>query len=239
MERKMNLFRHAGIILLSAMLFAACGKTGPAGPQGPTGSQGPAGANGTNGATGATGPQGPAGNNGTNGATGATGAQGPAGATGATGAQGPAGTANVIYSSWMQTNWGLENTTTEKIMFVAEPKITTDFFNSGGVLLGYFKSEINGQMDVIILPAITGNSQLVAAGLNNFNLSQYGGSGSATGVLFEDESTNANPLSFDYAMAGDSLRYILIPGGVHARMSAPPPDYHNYDAVCKYYGIPK
>lgn len=35
------------------------------------------------------------------------------------------------------------------------------------------------------------------------------------------------------------LRYVLIPGGVNARRSGPPPvDYNNYQAVCSYYHIP-
>lgn len=230
MKTEIDLFRNAGIVLLSVMLLAACSRTGPVGPQGPAGSQGPAGANGTNGATGATGPQGP---------TGTTGSQGPAGATGATGTQGPAGTANVIYSSWMITDWSLENKSTEKIMFVTEPKVTTDFIENGGMLIGYFKATAGVQTEMIEMPCITGNSQLVAAALNSFDLSQYGGPSSATGVFFEDESNNGNTLSFDCAMPGDSLRYILIPGGIHARLSAPPPDYSNYKAVCKYYGIPE
>ena len=38
----------------------------------------------------------------------------------------------------------------------------------------------------------------------------------------------------------NSYRYIIIPGGVHARHAAstlPLPDLKDYHAVCKYYGI--
>lgn len=63
-------------ILVSVVLAACAGATGPQGPVGPTGATGP---QGPAGLTGATGPQGLAGPTGATGATGAMGPQGPAG----------------------------------------------------------------------------------------------------------------------------------------------------------------
>lgn len=50
-----TIFRKAAVIILSAMLFTACGKEGPQGPAGPQGEQGPKGDKGATGAKGATG----------------------------------------------------------------------------------------------------------------------------------------------------------------------------------------
>lgn len=117
MKTKFNFIRKTGIILLSATLFAACSKTGPAGPTGPQG---------------ATGAQGPAGANGTNGTNGATGATGP---------QGPAGTANVIYSAWIAMDPNVRDTTIDgsnlKVTDIPAPGLTQAIITQGAILV-YF-----------------------------------------------------------------------------------------------------
>jgi hypothetical protein len=35
------------------------------------------------------------------------------------------------------------------------------------------------------------------------------------------------------------VRYVLIPGGVHARVADPGIDQDDYQAECRYYGVPE
>lgn len=218
MKATSSLFKKAVIILLLATLLAACSKTGPAGPQGQTG------------ATGATGAQGPAGTNGTN------------GATGATGSQGPAGTANVIYSEWF-TPSAYTVTTTFGIIHLdynkSTPGITQAILDNGTVLtygkLNGYSSALWPTNQVALLP-ITIDYQIGTT----TNIDTW--SANATvGNLEIDLVSSTNAYSGDGSINhAHSFRYIIIPGGVAgARQSSPPPDYSNYDAVCKYYGIPE
>lgn len=218
MKATFSFLKKTIVVLLSASLVAACSKTGPAGPQGPTG------------ATGATGPQGPAGTNGTN------------GAAGATGAQGPAGTANVIYSTWftpsaytVTTTFGITHLDYNK----SAPGITQTILDNGTVLtygkLNGYNSSLWPINQVALLP-ITIDYQ-IGTTTNIDTWSAY----ATAGNLEIDLMSSTNAYTSDAAINHNhSFRYIIIPGGVAgARLSSPPPDYNNYDAVCKYYRIPE
>lgn len=218
MKATSSLFKNAVIILSLATLFAACSKTGPVGPQGQTG------------ATGVTGPQGPAGANGTN------------GTNGATGPQGPAGTANVIYSAWftpaaftVTTVFGIFNLNYNQ----SAPSITQAILDKGTVLtygkLNGYATSIWPTDQVGLLP-ITIDYQ-IGTSTNIDTWSAF----ATVGNLRINLVSSDNAYSSDGSIAhAHSFRYIIIPGGVAgARQSSPPPDYNNYDAVCKYYGIPE
>jgi hypothetical protein len=183
---------------LSLLLFAFsfilvnCTKEGPEGPAGATGTQGPAGANG------ATGPAGP------------TGPSGPAGPTGPTGPQGPAGTANVIYSAWtdfVAATWGApvnEFGKTVRNYPATAPGVTASMITSGVVLV-YWRDI--GLPNPQQMPSISYN---ITQSVN-----QYLGFALLTGQIqikfFNIDNTN-DPGTF--SGAGNSYRYILIPGGV-------------------------
>lgn len=218
MKTVSGLFKRVVIILLLVTLFAACSKTGPTGPQGSTGP------------TGATGAQGPAGANGTN------------GAAGAAGPQGPAGTANVIYSAWftpsaytVATAFGITHLDYNK----PAPGITQAILDNGTVLtygkLNGYNPSLWPTNQVGLLP-ITIDYQ-IGATTNIDTWSAFATAGNLKIDLVSSTNAYASDASINH---NHSFRYIIIPGGVAgARLSSPPPDYNNYDAVCKYYGIPE
>lgn len=213
MKTMFSLIKKTGIILLSAALLAACTKSGPVGPQGPqgpTGAQGPAGANGTNGTNGATGPQ------------------------------GPAGTANVIYSAWFTPSAYTVTTILGIINFnynQSAPGITQVILDNGTVLtygkLNGYNSSIWPTNQVGLL-SITIDYQ-IGTTTNIDTWSAYATAGNLRINLVSSTNAYSGDASINHA---HSFRYIIIPGGVAgARQSSPLPDFSNYDAVCKYYGI--
>lgn len=180
-------------------------------PQGPQGPQGEQGQQGEQGVAGQTGATGAQGPRGT------TGAQGPRGATGPkgdTGPRGSAGTANVIYSdrfSLYYSNAGGGN----YYASFSVPRLTQDIIDHGEVVV-YFRY---------------GNHYL-------FKLNFSDASGS---MVYRAEVGKVYIyVTGSWASGGaGTFRYVLIPGGIHARSSTPDPDLNDYRAVCRYYSIPE
>ena len=80
-----------------------------------------------------------------------------------------------------------------------------------------FAYNLNGIKQIDTWSAITGAGELRIELRNNNNL-----------CTSSDSISTAN-----------IFRYIIISGGIpEGRMTGPPPDYSDYNAVCKYYGIP-
>ncbi len=211
----MKIIQSICILLFSVFtLSISCSKTGPVGPQGPQGPAGP---------------------------TGATGSQGPAGTNGATGPQGPAGTANVIYSAWftpsvytVTTVFGIINLNYN----MAASGITQAILDNGAVLtygkLNGYNPSLWPTNQVGKLPIII-NYQ-IGTTTNIDTWSAY----ATVGNLRINLVSSTNAYTTDAAINhSHSFRYIIIPGGVAGARQSPPPDYNNYDAVCKYYGIPE
>lgn len=189
----MRKFRLLSLLALSiAFIAVSCTKEGPEGPAGATGAQGPTGATGP---TGPTGPQGPT---------------GPAGPTGPTGPQGPIGTANVIYSPWtdfVAGTWGAavnEFGKTVRNYGAAAPGVTASIITSGVVLVYWRDAGLPNPQQ---MPSISYN---ITQPVN-----QYLGFALLTGQIqikfFNIDNTN-DPGTF--SGAGNSYRYIIIPGGV-------------------------
>lgn len=180
------------------------------GPQGPAGPQGEQGTQGVAGSQGAKGEQG------------ATGATGPQGATGATGAQGPAGTANVIYSNWITitasqwTGLGTATITTD----ISAPKLTADIRDHGVVLVYHMYGSVARMLPYAY--TTIGDHLDFTYIIGKITIRDYHQDGSVINTF-----------------ANVQFRYVLIPGGVAARKSSPLPDYSDYHAVCRYYGIPE
>lgn len=159
-----------------------------------------------------------------------TGATGAAGAAGAQGAKGDTGVANVIYSAWLDVAYA------------------ADTFRNAGVLdtAGFFAN--------ITAPKLT------AAILNGGEIKVYWNFGSSTApavsplpyfdVIYDFISIQPDfyvGRIFLYATGNYSTftqnnvkrnqyRYILIPGGVNARV-VQPVDWNKYDEVKAYLGL--
>ena len=154
------------------------------------------------------------------GPAGPAGATGPAGPQGPAGSQGPAGqagTANVIYSDWTDTlTYGLLGAPDTIAGALLAPALTVDILNKGEVKV---YANLNTTADPFVVP-----------------LPLYGGFFLGDGGFVEpvffinaiDIITNRN---FD----GVPLRYILIPGGSHARMAKI--NWDNYNEVKAYLGL--
>lgn len=160
---------------------------------------------------------------------------GPAGATGPVGPAGPAGpvgTANIIYSSWMDTNPWTNSTTSlgagKKTYYfdIAAPKITADIIDKGTVLVYVkFISDPDGVGIAKLLPSIYYN----IGGADIQYRFQYGLFLNKIRVIC-DIIPNGLPSS------NNKIRYIIIPGGVPNARTA---DYTkmSYSEVCQLYNI--
>ena len=154
------------------------------------------------------------------GPAGPAGATGPAGPQGAAGSQGPAGqpgTANVIYSDWIDTvTYGLLGAPDTIIGEITVPLLTADILNNGEIKV---YANLNTPEDPAVVP-----------------LPWHGG-------LFFGEGGFAEPVFFTGAidiitnrnLDGLPLRYILIPGGTHARKAKI--NWDNYNEVKAYLGL--
>lgn len=157
------------------------------------------------------------------GPTGPAGATGPAGPQGPGGAQGPAGqpgTANVIYSDWIDTTtWNADTVhngaTIDTLGFFADidvPALDTNILNHGEI-----KVYVNVSTDPtfpIVFPVPFNN-----------------------GSVFIDPifAPNIIELSSNSDLTGLPFRYILIPGGTHARTAKI--NWNNYNEVKAYLGL--
>ena len=175
------------------------------------------------------------------GKTGPAGPQGPAGQNGASGPQGPAGTANVLYSSWF-TPSAYTVTTRFGVIHLdfnePAPGITQAILDNGTVLT---YGKLNGY-DPGIWP--TNQTALLPVTVMFLN-------GSITDIDTWSALLSPGNLEIDlvsstniYRSDADinhthSFRYIIVPGGTPVARQSPPPDFNNYGAVCKYYGIPE
>jgi hypothetical protein len=156
------------------------------------------------------------------GPAGPAGATGPAGPAGAAGGQGPAGqpgTANVIYSDWIDTTaWNpiIDTTTLDTVGAFADldvPALDTNILNRGEI-----KVYINVSNDptfpvVFAIPYNDGATFIDQVFAPN---------------IIELTSNNLN-------LQGLPIRYILIPGGTHARMAKI--NWNNYNEVKAYLGL--
>ena len=161
------------------------------------------------------------------GPTGPEGPQGPQGEQGPQGPEGPEGTANVIYSDWMNISWNFNDNPTSKAMYIEESRVIEDDFIANGSLLIFLKLETPDGVAMTALPFISGTDNLY------FVIGDVPSEG-VEGILIQLSSTDGSTVQDDWS--GYQIRYVIIPGGVPAKMKA---DFlKNYQAVKEYYGIP-
>jgi hypothetical protein len=151
------------------------------------------------------------------------------------GEQGPAGTANVMYSDWMNQNWNSSNEANTKTMSVEEPRANNDFFNNGGIILGYFKAWGN----TIYPLAYADNSN---RNLRKMYAVHFETQGSVRFIIESTDGTaltnvEVNGSTSDY---NPQFKYVLIPGGVNIS-SRQAMDYTkmSYQQICKHFNIPE
>jgi len=151
------------------------------------------------------------------GPAGATGPAGPAGAAGAQGPAGPAGTANVIYSDWTDTlTYGLLAAPDTIAGALLAPALTADILNKGEIKI---YANLNTPADPLVVP------------LPLFGGFFLGDGGFIEVAFFTGEIDILSNRNIDRL----PLRYILIPGGSHARMAKI--DWNNYNEVKAYLGL--
>ncbi len=162
------------------------------------------------------------------GEAGPKGEQGEQGPKGDKGDKGDKGTANVIYSDWItvkKADWARYMLSQGLYHDIDAPKLTNDILNKGVVLVYMNRSGVK---------ALPYAYQLHSGGgriIYEFEISK----GKIKLFHYDDDGSNQKtPTSHDA-----KFRYVLIPGGVKARRSAPLPDFNDYEAVAAYYGIPE
>jgi hypothetical protein len=165
---------------------------------------------------------GPEGRTGPQGIQGPQGEQGPQGPPGEDGED---GTANVIYSEWMDINWNISDGTNIKQMLISEPRITEEFTDMGTLLM-YARNATLEVNIAIALPFLQGNDYLYFYALSGHDTLN-------DGIVFIAESVDySTPVN---EFSNTEIRYVLIPDGVPAKMSAN--FFEDYEAVAEYYGI--
>lgn len=168
------------------------------------------------------------------GATGPAGPAGAAGAAGTPGAKGDPGTANVIYSAWLDVGYGMDTIQNGAIIdtiyigTIAATKLTSAILNTGEIKV-YLNLGNATDQHVVSLP----HTDLVLSGVRK--------TATITPHFFLSEidllsNVNAGTLT-DGTLKYRQYRYVLIPGGVTARMTQKV-DFDNYQQVKDYYKIP-
>jgi hypothetical protein len=184
-----SFFRKAVIVILSATLFIACSKTGPAGPKGDKGD------------------------------TGATGEKGD------TGAQGNANvkvyTKDISGATW--TTVGSSSNGYLELKIDAPDVLTEEVVNNWVVLVYVQSTDFNGWA---LLPYYTNRDIQVSAKIS-------------VGFLLLDRTQDGKPQTQSNFYG---VKLVLIEPSLTGNISLHPaslPDFKDYHAVCKYYGIPE
>jgi hypothetical protein len=165
------------------------------------------------------------------GPAGPAGAQGPAGPAGAQGPKGDSGTANVIYSDWQNVQFDsiFDSQDTTQFLgmyrgYIDVPKITQDILTKGDIHV-YFNYNTAAAPYIFALPYADASVYI------NYRaaVDDIGG--------FIELNSNAD-LTAGVPQGGTEtvfqFRYVLIPGGVAARISL---DWKNYQDVKKFLGL--
>jgi hypothetical protein len=154
------------------------------------------------------------------GPAGPAGSTGPAGPQGASGPQRPAGqagTANVIYSDWTDTlTYGLLAAPDTIAGALLAPSLTADILNNGEIKV---YANLNTTADPFVVPLPLHGGFFLGDG------------GFVDVAFFTGEIDIISNRNID----GLLLRYILVPGGTHARMAKI--NWDNYNEVKAYLGL--
>jgi len=143
-----------------------------------------------------------------------TGPQGPQGE------QGDPGSVDIIYSDWLQLDWNLNDSPTYLAHQLEAEELIEEFFENGGVLLMYVKSENY----IYPIPFSGGNDYVyyeIRLPGDLFIFVGHTGSSSVEAFLADGE-----------------YRYVLIPGGHNINGRSITVDLTDYMEVKNYYNLP-
>ena len=153
------------------------------------------------------------------------GPEGPEGPAGPQGPPGPTGTANVIYSTWQDVTYSEHEENGQLLGYFSEwavDKLSNAILNSGDVRV-YFNFGTTADPDIVLFPLSD----------NFFNTHVSVDLFPQTILLY----SNFNASTFtDNEGKKFQHRYILIPGGVPARVAQP--DWNDYNKVKAFYNLP-
>jgi hypothetical protein len=162
---------------------------------------------------------------GDNGPQGETGATGATGANGAAGATGKTGTGNIVYSAWMDVEFGAIDTVTYGALIDA-PKIADSIIQKGEVKV-YWNVNSAASPTIVTLPYYDAGLLL---GIPDLALAQY----VKVGKIYLYSNYD---LSSFTANTGDKVgqyRYLIIPGAIAARSAV---NWNDYKQVQQYLGL--
>lgn len=177
--------------------------------------------------------EGPEGPQGPEGPIGPQGEQGPEGPQGPAGEDGEEGNANVIYSDWMDANWNYVDESQKKVMRVEIDQLDYNDLRNNTLVLVY----VTNFGDSTVYPLPGSGRWSPQAILYSF------GFGSnidvRRGLRISVESLDGTDLrEIEYsADEGTRFRYILVPGGIPAKIQES--FFEDYSAVAEYFGIPE
>ncbi|RSK42122.1 collagen-like protein [Mangrovimonas spongiae] len=163
---------------------------------------------------------------------GAQGPQGEQGPTGQDGADGEDGNANVITSAWLDANWNVSDTDTQKTMQITPEEI------------GISNSDLRNNCLVIVYLSQWGDSNIYTMPSSGrwstaWYSYTYGNTGAnVSGIRIKLESTNGTTLTeYQYAgFRGNRFRYVIIPTNNTNRNSL---DFTNmsYEELINHFGL--
>jgi hypothetical protein len=170
---------------------------------------------------------------------GKNGIDGATGQAGTNGTNGQTGTANVMYSNWLSQTF-TTNLPRFKSFSVSDSRLTLQFSNNGGFVLGFFRPQANTSF---ILPYDNLNSAGYV-GKRTFQPFFDGAFGSVVFSLISTSPTDLTALDVNPSVAPETpqYRYILIPGGVNiSGRGISTPDYSkmSYQEICTKFNIPE
>lgn len=171
------------------------------------------------------GPEGPMGPIGPEGATGEQGNEGP---------QGDEGNANVMYSDWLNQDINFLNFSRSKTMRINEARLTRDFFNNGGFVIGFFRSlETSRYMLPYISPfgeSMRSMQTLIFVDGGEIRFTIY----STDGSSLSDQEVNG--------VGGNEqvqYKYVMIPGSINITGKSQQPNFKKmtYYEVMDYFDL--
>jgi len=152
------------------------------------------------------------------------------------GEQGPPGTANVMYSNWINQDWNFSDNATFKTMRVIENRITPDFVNSGGIILGFFKFQDN-------VPYNLPYQSISDKNIRNYYPVFFSNNSEIRFTLQSTDGTDLTPSEVNGVGPNIQARYkyVLIPGGANISSKGKTVEYAkmSYKEICTLFNIPE
>lgn len=123
--------------------------------------------------------------------------------------------------------WNESDGETFKSMYIEEPRVVEDEFMASGTLMMYFKQEAPEGVAIAPLPFTSGTDFLY------FAIGDVPEEGIEGIVVVNRATDGSTPVD---EMAGVEIRYVMIPGGVAAKMGEG--FLKDYSAVKEYFHLP-